>query len=1005
MASKAKLITRQATTTSVTSDNLNKGSELTFAEMDSNLINLRDQTIGIVADDSSTIDIAAGDKLYIQGGTNVTTSTNSDGSVTINSTATASSLGDLTATGSTLQSPSNADIVLEPGGTGDIHLKTDSQSDVKIGDSTSNNYFSFLPGSGIFRWNSSGSTDLSISHNNGGSVTISEAGGTGAITIAPTTTNATIFGSGSHNATLTSNGAHDLILNTNSGTNAGSITLTDGANGNITLAPNGTGSVVVNANITSTGTISTDGISIVDNEITASRSNDNLNLTASGTGIIQLGAGTDGTSAGSYNVGTLQIHEASTSGSTRLFANGRTLEVALTGDTSSSNARYRIQDTISLDMAGFDSTSSGTTKGAQMQHLVELKNSASGNSQLASSSGQATGLFITAGGSGNLTLDDFYSIRSFGLASGSVAGTTTVTDYYHMYADAFNTGASGNVTVTNEYGFFSNVSHASNKYAFYDNANGQSLFGDILIKQNTIQTNSSNADLEINTSGTGKTINSSAYIGKGDQTGGNIILTDQADGSFHTAQFASPGMLNPSGLQIDAAGSFHYPQLVLNNFSSNANTALWATRSKSNTHGDSTSSAAYLSSGDIIFQFFASGTNGDTDGSEYFNGNTIVDLYASENHSVSARGGGFSVKTINTGSVSGATQKLNINDNVQIANPKSGDALTVTGGAGIDYVQITDNKITTNASNADLEISANGTGQIQLSPNDAKVDDVFSNDGKYDFGANRIFSEQNADANAIFSSSSDRRYSNGDFVSVSLGSSSSNSHARWRSGTFSLIDMNGFSITSSAKYFKGIVTRYAENMVVNNSTSTASTLNNVTGVYSSLNTTGTDNGGGLTITSGYGFVSDIFLGEGTSETVAMTNAYYNSVQGSSGNGAITNEYAYHIEDSLGGTNKYAFWDESNSLSMFGAVILQNQSGDPSGVTNASHIYAKDDGGSSEVHVRDEAGNVTKISPHNEAGEWEFYSKNTKTGKTVRINMEKMIRKLENITGETFIEGE
>ena len=51
------------------------------------MINLRDQTFGVVADDSSTIDIGAGDTLYIQGGTNVTTSTNSDGSITINSTA------------------------------------------------------------------------------------------------------------------------------------------------------------------------------------------------------------------------------------------------------------------------------------------------------------------------------------------------------------------------------------------------------------------------------------------------------------------------------------------------------------------------------------------------------------------------------------------------------------------------------------------------------------------------------------------------------------------------------------------------------------------------------------------------------------------------------------------------------------------------------------------------------------------------------------------------------
>ena len=59
----------------------------------------------------------------------------------------------------------------------------------------------------------------------------------------------------------------------------------------------------------------------------------------------------------------------------------------------------------------------------------------------------------------------------------------------------------------------------------------------------------------------------------------------------------------------------------------------------------------------------------------------------------------------------------------------------------------------------------------------------------------------------------------------------------------------------------------------------------------------------------------------------------------------------------------------------------------------------------EMYVKDMAGNATKISPHNENGEWEHYSVNSTTGKVVRINMEKAIRRLEHITGETFIEDE
>ena len=87
------------------------------------------------------------------------------------------------------------------------------------------------------------------------------------------------------------------------------------------------------------------------------------------------------------------------------------------------------------------------------------------------------------------------------------------------------------------------------------------------------------------------------------------------------------------------------------------------------------------------------------------------------------------------------------------------------------------------------------------------------------------------------------------------------------------------------------------------------------------------------------------------------------------------------------------------------IVLHNQSGDPSGVADASHIYAKDESSSSEVFVRDEAGNVTKISPHNQQGEWEYYSRNIKTGKTVRVNMEKMIQDIERLTGNKYIENE
>tara|TARA_B110000003_G_scaffold15636_1_gene15463 strand:- start:493 stop:1803 length:1311 start_codon:yes stop_codon:yes gene_type:complete len=87
----------------------------------------------------------------------------------------------------------------------------------------------------------------------------------------------------------------------------------------------------------------------------------------------------------------------------------------------------------------------------------------------------------------------------------------------------------------------------------------------------------------------------------------------------------------------------------------------------------------------------------------------------------------------------------------------------------------------------------------------------------------------------------------------------------------------------------------------------------------------------------------------------------------------------------------------------GPVHLEVLASDPSVVTNRASLYCKDVSASAELFVRDEAGNVTQISPHNTQGEWIYYSENVKTGKKFKVNMEKMIRKLEQITGEDFIE--
>lgn len=80
------------------------------------------------------------------------------------------------------------------------------------------------------------------------------ANGTGDINLDADTVR---IGDSASAATLTTNGAGNLTINTNGGTTTGSIVLTTGANGNISLTPNGTGSVILSgptiALITPTG--------------------------------------------------------------------------------------------------------------------------------------------------------------------------------------------------------------------------------------------------------------------------------------------------------------------------------------------------------------------------------------------------------------------------------------------------------------------------------------------------------------------------------------------------------------------------------------------------------------------------------------------------------------------------------------------------------------------------------------------------------------------------------
>jgi hypothetical protein len=93
----------------------------------------------------------------------------------------------------------------------------------------------------------------------------------------------------------------------------------------------------------------------------------------------------------------------------------------------------------------------------------------------------------------------------------------------------------------------------------------------------------------------------------------------------------------------------------------------------------------------------------------------------------------------------------------------------------------------------------------------------------------------------------------------------------------------------------------------------------------------------------------------------------------------------------------------------GALNIFNGTAPTASATNGVKLYAEDVSSSSELKVRDEAGNVTTLSPHNfdlipegpsEDMAWSYYSE--KDGKRINVDMLKAVRLLEQLTGEQLV---
>ena len=564
---------------------------------------------------------------------------------------------------------------------------------------------------------------------------------------------------------------------------------------------------------------------------------------------------------------------------------------------------------------------------------------------------------------------------------------------------------------------------------------GTAALDGVTITDNTISTNASNANLEITANGTGRVM-ISANDSRGDNNiliasdnPKNVMIYEDANavfGQYNYANYIKGYYKIDSGQSNSTSSSDRYRNVLETELDLNGKSSTSTSTSISRGPMGSNSLVRIRNTGgtDVTLGNANGGQNGLTvyanttnnitvteaaGHSSFVEGNTSSGLTAdfTEAHGYYSQGliqGGSGTTSATTfthfhavPSAGTVTNEYAFYAEDAGMNNLIGGVTLQNGAINTDGISIVDNEITTTRSNDPLWISANGTGYISLGPDF----DTVNTNTRYNYGATRVWNGTTSGTNRIHLNS------DGGIVTVTGALSGS---ANVRQEVRNVLDMNGYNSTATNAVKARGLNVMAYNGFIKNSAATASTVEESSAFVPQITAEAT--GGDITVTHLISVNAGLLQLAQTGLTSTITNGYgvySNGItdDGGAGTKATTNYYHFFAAGSAGitPTNHYAFYDNANLLSRFGAVILANQAGDPSTVTDSAHIYAKDDAGSSEVYVRDEAGNVTKISPHNSAGEWEYYSVNRNTGKTVRINMEALVREVEQLSGKKFIEKE
>jgi len=505
MPNKAKLVTRASSSSTVSADTIPKSASLTHAELDSNLINLRDATFGVASDDSTVIDIGQGNTLKVAGAGGVTTAvsgqtltiTGSTGNITIvgdDSTGTAVTIGETfkiagaqnittAVSGDTLTITGSKNIEVNEISSGDssaiqindnvnvsgtFNAKTIVTNDLISEDSAAINVVDGLNVAGVTTINNTLAVTSTSTFTGDATFIGSITGDTnGPVTIAPNGTgdvhlNADSLRIGDNNtdATIATRGTGDLIITTNEGSGTeGTIRLYDGANGNIIIAVNGTGKVIMGDDFTAANL---DSYTNASNSFPGFSDIDTIKTNLMFTSNLAV-----------PNMTTFAERHANNV----LYSYGKADSSATTYNDV--DFRWGNQAMGLFDMNG--ATANSTVTGSRAAAIRGLavtsgfKNSGGGTKTTPNQAGLNAFCEIQEGHGGDLTVVQQVGVRSGNAVRANTGEFSRITNAYGYVSEAISTGGSGangtNRFITNEYGFYDAPSTATslitNHYGYY----------------------------------------------------------------------------------------------------------------------------------------------------------------------------------------------------------------------------------------------------------------------------------------------------------------------------------------------------------------------------------------------------------------------------------------------------------------------------------------------------------------------------------------------------------